>query len=115
MYGKKILVHARACLVRRPCAHKAVQSCARSCAQPCAPALCAVVRVRSNVVRREVACRSCAHTTLALAAVHKYKDLCASHCTSIGKSVHNLFSSGTMLWSCAVFFLIVFVFHLLLC
>ena len=116
LYGKQSLVRARSCLARRPCVHKAVQSCARSCAQPCAPALCAqlrtVVRVHSICCAQKSGAQGlCAHILQALTAVHKYKDLCAPHCASIGNSVHNLFSSGTMFWSYAVLFLIVLFFY----
>ena len=69
-------------LVRGPCA----QLCAcveRLCAKPCAQELCA------NHPRR--------------GRVHNSKQLCASHCASIGKLVRNLFSSGTTNFSCASF------------
>ena len=90
---------------KKPLQAVCAQGCAELSAELCA-ALCAglvrtVVRMQlcacvQTVVRRKVVRRSCAHTVLALAAVHKYQDLCAPHCASIRKSVHNPFWSGTM-------------------
>ena len=82
------LVRTRLCrVVRRVVRNLVCRRCAHSCAQLCA---CVQTVVRSKVVRR-----SCAHTILVLAAVHKFKDLCVSHFASIEKSVHNPLSSGT--------------------
>ena len=83
MLPEKFFVRSRACVVRTGCAHKAAERCAQSCAQ----ALCAVVRMRKNVVRRVVRKALCAqgldeqinaqHKSVVRFEVHNSDQFCA--------------------------------------
>ena len=82
MLPEKFFVRSRACVVRTGCAHKAAERCAQSCAQ----ALCAVVRMRENVVRRVVRKELCAQgLDTQINAQHKSVVRCEVHnCDQFG-------------------------------